>query len=172
MPSAHLLLFNNISPPRLHQHTSSLLSKVGLLKFASQLQKVQLKSQLETISTVKMHIPLLTSLLLLLSTLTLSAPASSTVSKALVFNTELPWKLRNIIIFNAAENSTFGSHISFHFEDPNEGNAVTANCTRSTLPNQSLMSNFYSSCSLANNAVRFQYDKNSIAIMRYVHDAR
>jgi hypothetical protein len=130
---------------------------------------------------------LYTSLLIFLfSTLTLSSPArhkkpkvaqitspkaTPTQTSQVAFDVSLPWKLSNIVIFDATANSTLNSSISFTFNDPNQGMQITTNCTRSVKPGQDLTSNFYSHCAIPE-GLQFQYDNDQIWIYRFIQDPR
>ena len=115
-----------------------------------------------------MHLHLLTTLFMLLfSTLTLSAPASS---KAQNFSIDLPWKLANIIVFEAAKNSTLNSSLTFTFDDPNKGMQLKTNCIKTVKAGQDLNSNFYEHCS--GTGFTYQYNQGQIAIHRTIKDPR
>jgi hypothetical protein len=128
--------------------------------------------QAQFIPTAKMQLHLLTTLLILfLGTLTLSAPATTQTTTAFAFNVNRAWKIMDIVIFDATQNSTVNSTLSFTFEDPNQGMELKANCNRTVAPGQPLASNFYQPCGPDSN-LAFQYYQDQLWIYRAIFDPR
>jgi hypothetical protein len=119
-----------------------------------------------------MHVHLFTTLIIFLfNTLTLSSPARTQTDGASAFTVNRAWKLTNIVIFDAAQNSTVNSTLSFTFEDLNPGMELKTNCSKTVASGQSLASNFYQPCD-AHSDLRFQYYEDKLSIYRGIVDPR
>lgn len=82
---------------------------------------------------------------------------------------EYPWVITNLVVFTAAPGRNASSHISFDFQDINQGLEMRTCCKRSVPPGVTLVdTNTYYDCN--NNTVGFRFGGGSLDLKRTYYD--
>jgi len=83
-----------------------------------------------------------------------------------------PWKLTNIIVFEAAANATKQSYISFDLADTNPSLKFQTHCQHSVAPGLIPTDDvgYYNRCK--NSTASFRYNAEQVEIRRYYQDSK